>query len=146
MKILFICRGNVARSQMAESIFNKMAENKYVATSAGTKVFNKEGESRDGRLLKDTLGAENVITSMLLIGTDVNNNARTQLTPELLEECNKAIIMAEPETIPDYLKECNKTIYWEVEDPKGMDLENTTKIREQIEVLVLKLLSSLNNS
>ena len=140
MKILFICRGNVGRSQMAETIFNKMADGKHTSTSAGTKVFNKEGESRDGRLLKDTLGAENVILSLAQIGIDASNNSRTQLTPEMLENCDKAIVMAEPETIPDYLRESDKAIYWEVEDPKGMDLEDTSKIRNQIELLVKGLL------
>ena len=136
MKILFICRGNVGRSQMAEVIFNKMMDGKYVSTSAGTKVFNKEGESRDGLSLKETLGAENVILSLAQIGIDTSNNRRTQLTPEMLEDCDKAIVMAEPETVPDYLKNRDKTIYWDVEDPKGMNLEDTSKIRDQIELLI----------
>jgi arsenate reductase len=139
-KVLFICRGNVGRSQIAEAIFNKMTEGKYTATSAGTMVFNKDGESGDGVLLKDTLGAENVIKSLSQIGIDVSNNKRTQLTPGMLESCDKAIVMAEPETIPKYLKESDKAIYWEVEDPKGMDLEETSKIRDQIDGLIMKLL------
>ncbi len=140
MKILFICRGNVGRSQMAEVIFNKLADGKYISTSAGTKVFNKEGESRDGVLLKNTLGAENVILSLAQIGIDASDNSRTQLTPEMLNACDKAIVMAEPETIPDYLRESDKAIYWEVEDPKGMDLEDTSKIRNEIDLLVKGLL------
>jgi protein-tyrosine-phosphatase len=138
-KVLFICRGNVGRSQMAEVIFNKMMDGKNVSTSAGTKVFNKEGESRDGRLLKETLGAENVILSLAQIGIDASDNKRTQLTPEILEDCDKAIVMAEPETVPDYLKNSDKTIYWDVQDPKGMDLEDTSKIRNQIELSIKNL-------
>ena len=125
---------------MAEVIFNKLADGKYISTSAGTKVFNKEGESRDGVLLKNTLGAENVILSLAQIGIDASDNSRTQLTPEMLNACDKAIVMAEPETIPDYLRESDKAIYWEVEDPKGMDLEDTSKIRNEIDLLVKGLL------
>ena len=125
---------------MAEVIFNKLADGKYISTSAGTKVFNKEGESRDGVLLKYTLGAENVILSLAQIGIDASDNSRTQLTPEMLNACDKAIVMAEPETIPDYLRESDKAIYWEVEDPKGMDLEDTSKIRNEIDLLVKGLL------
>jgi arsenate reductase len=132
MKILFICRGNIARSQMAEAIFNNMMDGVLRSTSAGTLV----GEDRDGYLLKDTAGAENVIESMNEIGIDVSNYMRTQLTPEMLDECDWAIVMAEPETIPDYLNKSDKAIIWEVEDPKGMDLEETSEIRDQIESLV----------
>ncbi|MCL5101750.1 MAG: hypothetical protein M1544_00105 [Candidatus Marsarchaeota archaeon] len=35
MKVLFVCKANVGRSQMAEAIFNKLAKGMAVATSAG---------------------------------------------------------------------------------------------------------------
>lgn len=135
MKILFICRGNVGRSQMAEAIFNNIMDGTRFSTSAGTIVDDKEGMA-----LKDAKGAENVIESLSILGIDVSNNIRTQLTPEILDECDVAIVMAEPENIPDYLKKSDKVINWTVEDPKGMDLENTIEIRDQIEALVHNLL------
>jgi protein-tyrosine-phosphatase len=144
MKILFICRGNVGRSQMAEAIFNNIMDGTVVSTSAGTMVFNKDGESRDGVNLANTKGAENIISSMAEIGVDAGENFRTQLTPEILDECDVAVVMAEPETIPDYLQKSDKMITWEVEDPKGMDLEATSEVRDQIESLVNDLLLDLN--
>jgi protein-tyrosine-phosphatase len=144
MKILFICRGNVARSQMAESIFNNIMDHTMISTSAGTLVENKDGESRDGVALKDTKGAENVIESISLIGIDIADNVRTQLTPEILEDCDRAVVMAEPETIPDYLQKSDKMILWQVEDPKGMDLEATSEIRDQIESLIHDLIAELD--
>lgn len=142
MKILFVCRGNVGRSQMAEVIFNKIVKDDSTSSSAGTLVFNKENESRDGFMLKDTKGAEYVIESLGELGVDVGDNKRTQLTLDMLDEYDKVVVMAEPDNIPDYLNESNKMIYWEVEDPKGMDLEGTNKIRDQIDGLVRKLVDN----
>src|SRR3989344_5808999 len=42
MKILFVCRGNVGRSQMAEALFSNYSNHKVY--SAGTKVYENEGE------------------------------------------------------------------------------------------------------
>lgn len=144
MKILFICRGNVGRSQMAESIFNNIMDGTLVSSSAGTLVINDEGDSKDGVMLKDTMGAENVIESLSLLGIDSSNNLRKQLTPEILEDCDRAVVMAEPDTIPDYLQKSDKVITWEVEDPKGMDLEATSEVRDQIEALVYNLLDEFD--
>jgi protein-tyrosine-phosphatase len=129
---------------MAEAIFNNIMDGTVVSTSAGTMVFNKDGESRDGVNLANTKGAENIISSMAEIGVDAGENFRTQLTPEILDECDVAVVMAEPETIPDYLQKSDKMITWEVEDPKGMDLESTSEIRDQIESLINDLLLDLN--
>lgn len=144
MKILFVCRGNVGRSQMAEAIFNKTVKDGSNSDSAGTLVFNKDGESRNGVMLKNTKGAEEVIKSMAEIDIDINENKRTQLTEMMLNEYDKVVVMAEIENVPEYVKEIDKIIYWEVEDPKGMSLEETSKIRDQIAGLVHSLILDLN--
>ena len=41
-KILFLCRGNVGRSQMAEALFRKQFGDKYEVISAGTKLSGPE--------------------------------------------------------------------------------------------------------
>ena len=42
MKILFICKGNVARSQIAEALFKKKFGDKYEVFSAGTEISGPE--------------------------------------------------------------------------------------------------------
>ncbi|MBP9855945.1 MAG: low molecular weight phosphatase family protein [Candidatus Pacebacteria bacterium] len=136
MKILFVCRGNVGRSQMGEEIFRQLTKGEYETSSAGTSVYDKEGVSQDGKKLGDLVAANEVVNSLKEIGVDAGDNVRTQLTPEMVEGADKIIVMAEPETIPDYLKNSDKVTYWEVADPKGMDQQDTNKIRDQITELV----------
>jgi protein-tyrosine-phosphatase len=143
MKILFVCRGNVGRSQIAEEIFKQLVGGNYTVSSAGTSVYDKEGNSQDGKKLGDLAAANEVINSLKEIGVEVRDNVRTQITPEMVAEADKIIVMAEPETIPDFLKNSNKVNYWEVEDPKGMDQENTNKIRDQITVLIKGLITRI---
>lgn len=125
MKVLFVCRGNVGRSQMAAVLFTKYSGIK--AFSAGTKVF--EGENQK---IKDIPLAEPVIRFMKKEGIDVSENNRVQLTPEMVQEFDRIIVMAEPETIPEYLSNSNKMEFWDIEDPKAMNDEGYEKIISQI--------------
>ncbi len=125
MNVLFICRGNVGRSQMASVLFTKYSGIK--AFSAGTKVF--EGENQK---IKDIPIAEPVIRFMEKEGIDVSENNRIQLTPEMVQEFDRIIVMAEPETIPEYLSNSSKMEFWDIEDPKGMNDEGYEKIISQI--------------
>lgn len=144
MNILFICRGNVGRSQMGEVLFNMLTNSgdaygknkKHTVLSSGTRVLSKEGESRHGQLLKDLPAANFVIESIKEKGFDASENVRTQLDPTMVEWADKIIVMAEQHTIPEYLRNSAKTVYWEVADPKGTPLEEHRIILKQIEDLV----------
>lgn len=141
MKILFVCRGNVGRSQFAEAIF-KQLNNQHEVLSAGTKVVSKDGQSRHGQTLKELLPAgENVILALEqrgIIGS--GEYARTQLSPEMVDWADIVITMAEPETAPDYLSTSPKTTYWEVKDPKGTPFDEHVRIMKEIEVLVKRFI------
>ncbi len=127
MKILFVCRGNVGRSQMAEEIFNMLTQNKYETVSAGTKVRDKEG-----KLLKDCKGAHNVLEALKDFNIDISNKARVQLQSDMLNGVDKIVVMAEHENIPEYLKNDVRTILWDVKDPKGTDLDTHKQTMYQI--------------
>jgi protein-tyrosine-phosphatase len=136
MKILTICRANVGRSQMLAGLLQKMFPDRTVI-SAGTKVVSSTtGENMHGTYLKDTKGVEKVIDVLKEEGIDWSGAMRTQLTPEMLEEVDRVIVMAEPENIPDYLKNHPKMIYWEVADPKGTPIEGHREARDKIKKLV----------
>ena len=137
MKILFVCRGNVGRSQMAEVIFNKYSKHK--AISAGTKVYEYEGQK-----LKDFLFAKPVINFMKKEGVDISEKTRKQVNQEMVKKFDKIIVMAEPETVPDYLKKNPKSIYWNVQDPIGMGNKGYDKIISQLKDLIRGFIAENN--
>jgi len=144
MKVLFVCRGNVGRSQMAEAIFNQLAAGRHTAFSCGTKVVDKDGQSQHGQKLKDLVPAREVINSLAALGIDATECARDQITPEILGQADEVVVVAEEYTIPDYLKAAKKVVYWEVEDPKGKDQAGTDEIREIIAGHVRNLIDELD--
>ncbi len=47
-----------------------------------------------------------------------------------------AIVMAEKGTTPEYLLSHPKYMYWDVSDPKGTDLDQHRKTRDEIRQLI----------
>jgi len=136
MKIITICRANIGRSQVLAGLLEK-AFPRHTIISAGTKVISSEtGESRHDVRLADTGGAEKVIQVLKEEGIDWSGKVRAQLTPEMLEDVDLAIVMSEPEHIPAYLKEHPKMVYWEVADLKHTPIEFHREIREKLKKLV----------
>ncbi len=136
MKILFVCRGNVGRSQTAAGILKKMFPEHHVY-SAGTKVTDKDGNSRHGKLLNTVPGSINVIQALKEEGVDISDSVMTKINEkDLNENFDRIIVMAEPEHIPDWLSNHPNYIYWEVKDPKGTDLEFHRKTKDKIKKLI----------
>jgi len=117
---------------MAEAFFNKISNN-HTSFSAGTLVGEREG----------TIIHEYVIESMRQLGFDLSKNVRKQLTPSMVNEADKIIIMDEEKNLPDYLKESSEKTFWDVEDAVGTSLELHCKIRDQIKMLVKQLINDI---
>jgi arsenate reductase len=124
MKILFVCRANVGRSQAAMGLYNAIHSEK--SESAGTITHLQDVA------LKNREGAENIVQAMKEIGIDISHNKPRQITIEIVNDFDKVIVMAEPETIPDWLSNSPKTEMWTIQDAKDQNLETTRKIVEQI--------------
>ena len=83
MKVLFVCRANIGRSQTAAGLYNMIHPSQ--ATSAGTKV------EPIGQKLSDRPGAANAIIAMKEIGLDMSGNTTTQVTEKMLDNYDKVI-------------------------------------------------------
>jgi protein-tyrosine-phosphatase len=132
MNVLFVCKGNVARSQMANAFFNKLSE-KNKSISAGIIVGEKEGEALH----------ESVVKCMNEESLDLSKNKRKQLTPEMVKIADRIIIMAENENLPDYLANSNKITFWKINDPKNMSYEYCIKVKNEIKTYVKRLVKEI---
>lgn len=95
MKILFVCRANVGRSQIAEAVFNKLMK-KDLAISAGIEPHKWENKKIDE--------AEKLIKSMKEIGCDLKNKISKRITKEMVDSADKIVVIGvDKNTWPDYV-------------------------------------------
>ena len=128
MKILFICRQNVGRSQAAMELYRQKGGE---ADSAGTTVDTPE------TTLAERPGAINIVQVIKEdYGVDMNSNVRKQLTASMAEAYDQLIVMAESETWPEWLRDDTRAVYWNIEDPKGQDIDTTRRIVKEIEAKI----------
>ncbi|HEY1064285.1 MAG TPA: low molecular weight phosphatase family protein [Candidatus Saccharimonadales bacterium] len=135
MKVLFVCWANVGRSQMAAALYNQMT-NSQDADSAGTEV-DVPGETLLER--RQRRGGTAPIDVMADKGFDVSNAQRTQLTPEMLDNYDLIVSMAQKEYTPDWLSSHAHYRYWDIKDPGGKDYNATLAAYDEIEPKVKAL-------
>jgi len=129
-KLLFVCRENVGRSQIAMAYYNDSHRDK--AESAGI-IVDKPGEK-----LKDNKYAGRVIKTMLKDNIDISNSARSKLAEEKVADYEKIIVLAEPEVVPAWLQNLSQVEFWETKDLKYLDFPEVKKI-------CLKIKSKVSN-
>ena len=129
MKVLFVCNANVGRSQVAEALFNQISGEP--AISAGTVADAiVERTNPASRSLKD--GGSSAITYMNEQGVDISESLRDQLTPQMVQDADKVIVMADEDNWPDYLRNSGKVVVWTIEDTRGMDPDSARPLYDEI--------------
>ena len=128
MTLLFVCIHNSGRSQMAEAFFNRLAEGKFKAVSAGTNPADAINPT--------------VVEAMTEVGMDISSKKPKLLTPEMVESADRVVTMGcGMETIcPATLVESED---WELEDPQGKPIEKVREIRDEIRARVIKMLDKI---
>lgn len=106
--VLFICRGNMVRSQIAEALYRKYRGGD--ATSAG---IMPHVEHHDGKRLQD-LGMDDWIRILKeKEGIDISNNVCRQVTERMADGAGRIVVMARSEIWPEYLRNRKDVISWE---------------------------------
>jgi protein-tyrosine-phosphatase len=142
MKILFVCQANVGRSQVAHGFFGSIS--KHEPSSAGTEVEQMMAEfPASTRMVKDALRQKHAIPDMRKHGIDISENLRDQLTPEMVDEADKVIVIADREAWPDYLNAADNVTAWDFPDPVGRDAESAGQIFDEIKRRVEELVAEI---
>jgi protein-tyrosine-phosphatase len=136
MSVLFICKSNVGRSQMAMAMYNQLYPGE--AASAGTVV------DVEGQRVGDRPRAVNAIAVMREVGIEISDYTRLQVTPNMLDNFDEVIVMSEPDATPEYLRESPKSKIWDIKDPAFLDLAHTLEVRNQISEKVTALGAELH--
>lgn len=141
-KVLFVCKGNWFRSQMAAAIYNKLTDSEN-ADSAGTYVgSNNEPE---GLVIFEVMDIS-FFEFMESHGMNIRDNKSKKLTEEMLRNFDLVISMAEDPYVPNFLRLDKKVIWWDIENPIIINREVVEKTYIEIYRLVYYLVNKENVS
>lgn len=119
--ILFICRHNTGRSQMAEAFLRHLANGAVDVASAGTIPADRP--------------AQVVVEAMAEDGIDISNAKPKLIDPEIVKRADRIITMGCDVTGVSRIDED-----WGLPDPKGQPIEGVREIRELVKAKTRELL------
>jgi arsenate reductase (thioredoxin) len=127
-KVLFVCLHNAGRSQMSEALFQRTADGRHEARSAGTSPADRV---HDG-----------VITVMREEGVELSDRKPRLLTNEMGQWADVVITMGCGDACP--VIPGKRYIDWDLRDPKGLPIDEVREIRDDISRRVAELVESLD--
>lgn len=126
--VLFVCLHNAGRSQMSRALFERAAEGRHTALSAGT----TPGEHVHPE----------VVEVMRELEIDLADREPQLLTTELAQQADVVVTMGCGDACP-YIPG-KRYVDWDLPDPKGRPLAEVRATRDEIERQVRALIDELN--
>ncbi len=126
--ILFVCIENSCRSQMAEGFARAFGEGIIEAYSAGSKPSGKVNPM--------------AIEVMREVSIDISNNISKSFSELAVSNFDYVITMGCKDVCP--IIPAYKHIEWQIDDPKGKDIDFFRKVREDISQKVSELIKSVS--
>jgi arsenate reductase len=127
--VLFVCLHNAGRSQMSEALFERFADGRHAALSAGT--------APAGRVHPE------VVDVMQELGIDLSDRKPRLLTRDLAEQADIVVTMGCGDECP--FIPGKRYIDWELPDPQGQPIEAVRALRNDIELRVERLVDELDS-
>jgi arsenate reductase (thioredoxin) len=128
--ILFVCLHNAGRSQMSQALFERTANGRHRALSAGTTPG-------------DHVYPE-VVEVMRELGLDLAERTPQLLTRELAQQADVVVTMGCGDECP--FIPGKRYIDWDLPDPKGRPIEEVRATRDEISRRVRELVDELGGS
>jgi arsenate reductase (thioredoxin) len=125
--VLFVCLHNAGRSQMSRALFEREAQGRHQAISAGTEP---------GEIIHPE-----VVDVMREIGIDLSGRKPAKLTPELAVKADVVVTMGCGDACP--VIPGKRYIDWDLPDPKGQSIDIVRSLREDIRQRVIELVDEL---
>ena len=129
-KVMFVCKRNSCRSQMAEGFTRKLGAGKIEVTSSGLEASRVHPTA---------------IEVMSEIGIDIRDQTSSALSNFSAKDYDVVISMCgcgvnlPPEWVTQQVFED-----WQLDDPDGQPIETFHRVRDEIKEKVLNLINSLN--
>jgi arsenate reductase (thioredoxin) len=127
-RVLFVCLHNAGRSQMSRALFERAANGRHEAESAGTTPAERVHPE--------------VVTAMDELGVDVSAERPRRLTREMAERADVVVTMGCGDECP-YIPG-KRYLDWDLPDPKGRPLEDVREVRDEIDRRVRELAEELS--
>jgi arsenate reductase (thioredoxin) len=125
---LFVCLHNAGRSQMSQALFERAAEGRHRALSAGTTPTDRVHPE--------------VVEVMRELGIDLAEREPKLLTRELAEQADVVVTMGCGDECP-YIPG-RRYLDWDLEDPKDRPLDEVRATRDDIDRRVRELVEELD--
>jgi protein-tyrosine-phosphatase len=125
---LFVCLHNAGRSQMSQALFERAADGRHRALSAGTTPGDRVHPE--------------VVEVMRELDIDLADREPKLLTRELAEQADVVVTMGCGDECP-YIPG-KRYIDWDLEDPKGRPVDEVRETRDDIERRVRELVAELD--
>src|SRR5438445_2786129 len=115
-RVLFVCHQNAGRSPMSEALFQRAADGRHEARSAGTRPAEQVHPA--------------VVEAMREVGIDLSRKRPQPLTDELARWADVVVTMGCGDECP-YIPG-KRYIDWDLADPAGKPLAEVRKTRDEI--------------
>jgi arsenate reductase len=115
-RVLFVCKQNAGRSQMSAALFERVADGRHEARSAGTRPAEHVHPV--------------VIDAMREVGIDMSQHRPQALTDGLVKWADVVVTMGCGDECP-YIPG-KRYIDWDLADPAGQPLDQVRKTRDEI--------------
>ena len=126
--VLFVCLHNAGRSQMSQALFERAADGRHTAASAGTTPADRVHPE--------------VVEVMGELGIDVSDRVPRALDRQLAQQADVVITMGCGDECP-YVPGV-RYVDWDLPDPKGRPVDEVRATRDELARRVEALVQELD--